>query len=69
MSGGGPSRSSAVTGTAAPLAVAFVLLVGLSGGLVAVQGDAEPAVIGAAVLGGTVAGAALFRYLRWIATD
>lgn len=45
---------------------AFVALVGVSGGLVAVQGGAAPLVVVLAVLGGLLAGIALLAYLRWI---
>ncbi|WP_226007530.1 hypothetical protein [Natrinema salinisoli] len=64
----GPSRSSTVTDAAGQLKAAFVLLVGLSGGLIAVQSDASLPVIGAAILGGIVAGGALLWYLIWITT-
>lgn len=39
------------------------LLVGLSGGLVALQGDASPLLIGGAVLAGTALGLALAWYV------
>ncbi|WP_207587504.1 hypothetical protein [Halomontanus rarus] len=48
------------------LKVGFVLLVGLSGGLIALQGDASPTVMGLATLGGVVAGGLLVWYLSWI---
>ncbi len=64
----GPSGSSGVADAATRLKAAFVLLVGLSGGLVAFQGEASPVVIGAAILGGVVAGVALLWYLVWITT-
>ncbi|OLZ40110.1 hypothetical protein A6E15_03560 [Natrinema saccharevitans] len=67
--GRGAPRSSDITGAATQLKAAFVLLVGLSGGLVAFQGEASLVVIGAAILGGTVAGSALLWYLIWITTD
>ncbi|OAQ54768.1 hypothetical protein HTG_04170 [Natrinema mahii] len=63
-----PSGSRDVTDASTQLKAAFVLLVGLSGGLVAFQGEASPVVIGAAVLGGIVAGSALLWYLLWITT-
>ncbi|WP_222917734.1 hypothetical protein [Natrinema sp. SYSU A 869] len=66
--GRGSSRSSDVTGSGQLKAV-FVLLVGLSGGLVALQSDASPLVIGAAILGGSVAGGVLLWYLLWITTE
>lgn len=48
------------------LKVGFVLLVGLSGGLTALQGDASLAVVGLATLGGALAGGLLVWYLSWI---
>ena len=45
---------------------AFVLVVGLSGGLVALSGNASPALIGAAVAGGLVVGIGLVWYLSSI---
>ncbi|MFC4989049.1 hypothetical protein [Saliphagus infecundisoli] len=48
------------------LKAAFVALVGGSGGLVALQGDAAPLLVALAVLGGLLAGFALLAYLRWI---
>ena len=39
---------------------------GLSGGLMAVQGGATLAMIGAATVGGLLAGGALLWYLAWI---
>ena len=64
-----PSRSSDLTDGAEQLKAAFVLLVGLSGGLIALQSGAPLPVIGAAILGGIVAGGALLWYLVWITTD
>lgn len=70
MSGRGrrPSGSADGADANAQLKAGFVLLVGLSGGLIAIQGGAPPAVIGAAILGGIVAGGALLWYLVWITT-
>ncbi|WP_254761598.1 hypothetical protein [Natrinema marinum] len=65
----GSTRSSVPTSAADQLKAAFVLLVGLSGGLIALQSGAPLTVIGAAVLGGVVAGGALLWYLLWITTD
>ncbi|MFP8951919.1 hypothetical protein ACLI4Z_02935 [Natrialbaceae archaeon A-arb3/5] len=48
------------------LGAAFVVLVGLSGGTMALQGDASAAVVGATTVGGLVAGGALLWYLNWI---
>ncbi|WP_254531220.1 hypothetical protein [Natrinema gelatinilyticum] len=59
----GPSRWRNRTDGADQLKAAFVLLVGLSGGLIALQSDASLTVIGAAILGGVVAGGALLWYL------
>ncbi|MDS0475591.1 hypothetical protein [Natrinema sp. 1APR25-10V2] len=67
--GRGRTRSSELTSAADQLKIAFVLLVGLSGGLIALQSGAPLAVIGAAILGGVVAGGALLWYLVWITTD
>ncbi len=44
--------------------VGFVVLVGLSGGLVAIQAGATPLQIGAAVVGGLVLGGVLLFWLR-----
>ncbi|WP_226480198.1 hypothetical protein [Natrinema amylolyticum] len=66
--GRGPSRSSDVADGSGQLKAVFVLLVGLSGGLVALQSNASLLVIGAAILGGSVAGGALLWYLLWITT-
>ncbi|MFC6767588.1 hypothetical protein [Natrinema soli] len=63
------SHSSDLPGGGDQLKVVFVLLVGLSGGLVALQSDAPLLVIGAAILGGIVAGGALLWYVIWITTD
>ncbi|PCR89242.1 hypothetical protein [Natrinema ejinorense] len=68
-SGRGPSRSSGVTDGARQLKAVFVLLVGLSGGSIALQSGASPLVIGAAILGGVAAGSALLWYLLWITTE
>jgi len=67
--GRGSSRSSDLSDGGDQLKAVFVLLVGLSGGLVALQSDAPLPVIGAAILGGIVAGGALLWYLIWITTD
>lgn len=45
------------------LKIGVALLVGVSGGLVALQGDGSLATIGGAVLVGTVLGAALAWYI------
>ncbi|MFD1565053.1 hypothetical protein ACFR99_16065 [Haloarchaeobius amylolyticus] len=65
----GPARSSTQQNAADQLKIVFVLLVGLSGGLIAFQSDASLVVIGLAILGGVVTGGALLWYLVWIMTD
>ncbi|MFT4890231.1 MAG: hypothetical protein ACI9YT_001145 [Halobacteriales archaeon] len=45
------------------LQTAFVLLVGFSGGLVALSGDASVALVGASVLGGLVVGVVLVWHI------
>jgi len=45
------------------LKLGIALLVGVSGGLVALQGDASLPVIGGAVVGATLVGAALAWYI------
>ena len=49
------------------LKAGFVLLVGLSGGLMALQGGASLVAITLATVGGLLAGGALLWYLLWIA--
>ncbi|WP_049920169.1 hypothetical protein [Halobiforma nitratireducens] len=46
---------------------AFVLLVGFSGAMMAVQGGASVTMIGLTTVGGLLAGGALVWYLFWIA--
>ncbi|ELY51634.1 hypothetical protein [Natronolimnohabitans innermongolicus] len=58
--------SSSLTNPSDRLKIAFVALVGLSGGMMALQGGASLQVIGAMVLGGVVVGGALLWYLLWI---
>ncbi|MXV61247.1 hypothetical protein GS429_04050 [Natronorubrum sp. JWXQ-INN-674] len=60
------SQTTALTSPSARVAIGFVSLVGLSGGMIAVQGDAPPVVIAGTVLGGLIAGAALLWYVYWI---
>ncbi|MDJ1432051.1 hypothetical protein [Halostagnicola sp. A-GB9-2] len=48
------------------LMISFVCLVGLSGGLMAIFGDASVPVVGLATIGGLVVGSCLLWYLRWI---
>jgi len=61
-----PSRSSQLTNPSARAKAGFVLLVGLSGGMMALQGGASPTLVGLMTLGGTVAGGALLWYLLWM---
>jgi hypothetical protein len=61
-----PPRTGVLTKPPTRLAIAFVLLVGASGGLMAIQGGASPAEIGIAVAVGLVAGGGLLWYLYWI---
>lgn len=49
------------------LKAGFVLLVGASGTLIAIQGGASLPIVAVATLMGLVAGAALLWYLTWIA--
>ena len=58
--------SSALTDPSGRLKAFFVLLVGFSGGTMALQGGASLAVVGLMTVGGVVAGAALLWYLLWI---
>ncbi|MFB6131218.1 MAG: hypothetical protein ABEJ28_10400 [Salinigranum sp.] len=51
------------------LRVAFVLLVGVSGGLVALQADASPLQLAGAVAAGLVVGAVLLLFLIRIGRD
>lgn len=55
-------RSAAMT----RLKIGIVLLVGASGGLIALHGGASPPVLVAAIVGGLVVGALLTWYLTWI---
>ncbi|WP_436344754.1 hypothetical protein [Natronorubrum sp. FCH18a] len=64
--GRGPARSSALTTPSDRLKGVFVLLVGLSGGTMALQGGASLAVVGLTTIGGIAAGGALLWYLLWI---
>lgn len=60
------SGSNGLTTPSGRVKGAFVLLVGLSGGTMALQGGASLAVVGLASVGGIVAGGALLWYLLWI---
>ncbi|WP_394739640.1 hypothetical protein [Natronococcus roseus] len=66
----GPDRrspqSSVVTSPSTRAGIAFVLLVGLSSGLIALHGEASPTEIGTAIGIGLVAGSGLLWYLHWI---
>jgi membrane associated rhomboid family serine protease len=55
-------RSAAMT----RLKIGVVLLVGASGGLIALHGGAGPLVLVAATVGGLVVGGLLMWYLSWI---
>ena len=57
------ARSSSLTEPSNRLKVFFVLLVGFSGGLMALQGGASLTLIGMMTVGGGVVGAALLWYL------
>ncbi|RQG91294.1 hypothetical protein EA462_04720 [Natrarchaeobius halalkaliphilus] len=48
------------------LGVAFVVLVGLSGTTMALQGGASPSTVGLATAVGLIAGGALLWYLIWM---
>lgn len=50
----------------ARLQAGFVVLVGLSGGLMALFGGGSVLVVGASTVGGLVVGGCLLWYLRWI---
>ena len=63
---GTASSGSELTRPSAWLEAGFVLLVGLSGGMMALQGGASLTVIGLMMIGGLIAGGALLWYLRWI---
>ncbi|WP_440770310.1 hypothetical protein [Natronorubrum sp. DTA28] len=62
----GHAESNGLTSPSARLKVVFVLLVGLSGGMMALQGGASLAVVGLASTVGIVAGSALLWYMLWI---
>lgn len=59
----GSSRTTALTTPSTRLAIGFVLLIGLSTGLIALQGGASMIGIGLAVLVGLLAGGGLLWYL------
>ncbi|QLG48994.1 hypothetical protein [Natrinema halophilum] len=65
----GPSRWRNRMKTADQLGILFVLLVGLSGGLIALQSNASVAVIGTTILGSLVVGSVLLWSLLGIATE
>lgn len=50
----------------ARLQAGFVVLVGLSGGLMALFGGGSVLVVGVAMVGGLAVGSGLLWYLRWI---
>jgi hypothetical protein len=61
-----PSQTTVLTTPSTKLAILFVLLVGASGGMIALQGRASLPEIGMAVGVGLVAGGGLLWYLYWI---
>jgi hypothetical protein len=61
-----PSQTTVLTTPSTKLAILFVLLVGASGGMIALQGGASLPEIGMAVGVGLVAGGGLLWYLYWI---
>ncbi len=48
------------------LKAGFVVLVGLSGGMIAVQGGASLLVVALSIVGGLLVGGALLWYLLWV---
>lgn len=60
---GADSASSTLTSPSTRLKVVFVLLVGLSGGMMALQGGASVLDIGLTFVGGLVAGSGLLWYV------
>ncbi|MFP8955935.1 hypothetical protein ACLI4Y_04345 [Natrialbaceae archaeon A-CW3] len=62
-----PRQSALDADSLRRMKIGFVLLVGLSGGMMAIQGGAPPLVIGLATLTGLLAGGALLWYLTWVA--
>ncbi|SDJ49168.1 hypothetical protein [Natronorubrum texcoconense] len=62
----GHAESNGFTSPSARLKAVFVLLVGLSGGTMALQGGASLAAVGLASIVGIVAGGALLWYMLWI---
>lgn len=65
-SGRDAARTSALTSPSDRLKAGFVLLVGLSGGTMALQGGASLTAVGVTVVVGLVAGSALLWYLLWL---
>jgi hypothetical protein len=61
-----PSQTTVLTTPSTKLVILFVLLVGASGGMIALQGGASLPEIGMAVGVGLVAGGGLLWYLYWI---
>jgi len=58
----GPASSEERASVTRKIKLGFTVLIGLSAGLVTLQGDPSPAVIGGAVLGGMVVGWLLIWY-------
>ncbi|SNZ03899.1 hypothetical protein SAMN06269185_0397 [Natronoarchaeum philippinense] len=62
----GPTREEAMSRSDYRyLAAAFVALLAISGGLVALQSDASLVLVALSVVGGTAVGLVLVAYLRW----
>lgn len=62
----GPTRDEAERGNDySRIKWGFVVLVALSGGSVALQGDASPLVVALSTAGGALVGIALMEYLFW----
>ncbi|SDR16903.1 hypothetical protein [Natronobacterium texcoconense] len=59
-------NSSDENGNYRRIGAAFVALVGLSGGTMALQGDASMSMVGLATIGSLLAGGVLAWYLAWI---
>lgn len=61
-----PEPTATQVAGARRLKIGFIVLVGLSGGLIAIQANAPLPVIVASVLSGLAVGAALLWYLVWV---
>lgn len=60
-------RTAAQVASARRLKLGFVALVGLSGGMIALQANASLLIVAASILSGIAVGAALLWYLLWAA--